>query len=602
MITDLIVGAIIGCVTSCFLFHYYGLINYELILNLLAGYTKKPWAPPNVEIPNENRVAAEVSRSDNNIMNKNGSKSSQRRKKKVRRSHQLEVKNESDEFPFNSPVMGEKEPLWNHRYSAQLQAAASNLYQAFCEGESDGWSLSSSNASGLQIFRKPKPAGVDMVKGRFLIPYPIDIVMKERALIESRLKFESTTEECKTLLNLGEGAEVGYLLIKSPTRLVSQRDTVTVCGCCLPEKGSNIVITAFTSIIFDACPPKGGKVRANVEWSGWVFEVKSPGSTMATYIVNIDIKGSIPAWIANTTSENAGKTPYNLSVFLKDKYGPYVPRQPKKMKSGFSAPLQEDDERLIYGSEDDMDVSIEESSEESSPPQTELTYTDMQSIPQIPIGKARLSTHQQAEIVTKLNVAIDKVMRLTNSRSKNLWKRTSSTDKGVSIFRRNDGQSGYMGKSIVKFKPYKIWEAVQDPLFRKEYDPMLKSLQVVEEIGGLKVIHMHHQTKNCIAKVRREVLIAFGSKKIANKYVVAATSVEHPACPDDPKMKRVHIGISGWVIEGYRRRPGHSVVTFILDIDFGQVPKKWMSFVNKRQIMTIHDLAIAIKRRENSSI
>jgi len=595
MLSDLILGAILGCATCCYLFHHFGLINYGLILQLIEGYTKDMLSS-NVEKPPEKRAVAESARSPNIVGTgqlENISQRSLRRRK--RRNHEVEAKEKNDTFPFNSPVIGEKEPLWSHKYSAKLQAAASNVYQAWREGEGDGWNLSTSNNSGLKVFRKPKDVGLDVIKGVFLIPYPISMILAEINKVESKLKYDANTKEFKYLANYGQGSGLQYMCLKTPSRLVSPRDMTLVFGTCLPVKGGNIIISAGTSVVVDACPPKPGRVRAEINYGGWVFEVKSPGTTLATYLVHIDPKGSIPSWIANQSSENAGKSPFNISKFMNEKHGPYVPKQKSMRRIPVS---RQEDDGLIYGSENEMEDSVEDSSEESSGPMTEVGTDTMSSIAMIPLGEGKLTTNQQANIITKLNVTIANVMKSTDSSSKTMWKRTSSKDKGVAIFRRKDDASGYMGKSIVKFEAIKIFNALKEPSFRKAYDPMLKQLQVVEQIGDLNVLHMHHQTKNCMAKIRRDVLVAVRSKQVGKKYVVAGTSIAHPACPENPRMKRVNIGVSGWVVEEYWKQPAHSVVSFVLDIDFGQLPKKVARFVNKRQVMAIHDLAIALKKRD----
>ena len=129
---------------------------------------------------------------------------------------------------------------------------------------------------------------------------------------------------------------------------------------------------------------------------------------------------------------------------------------------------------------------------------------------------------------------------------------------------------------------------------------MLKSLRVVEEIRDIQVLHMQHQTKNCVESFRRDVLAAVKGKKVGSKFVVAATSVAHPACPKNQGMKRADIAVYGWVVEVYNKQPGHSKVSLVLDIDFKQLPNKVARLVNKTQVMTIYDLALAIKHKDGN--
>lgn len=604
MLTDLIIGAIIGCGTCCFLFHHFGLLDYGLILKLIEGYiTTDASLSPIIEKTRDSKLATEVVQRGNHILGLLSNNNSQRSSRtRLRSIHKIEAKEKNNAFPFNSPVIGEKEPLWCHRYSAKLEAAVSNIYEAWHEVGNEGWFLSSTHISGLKIFRKHKPAGVDIVKGCLLIPYPVNMIMAEINNRESKLRYEANTKDYKKLATYGQGTGVSYSLLKTPSRILAPRDLVVVFGTCLTERGGNVILFPGTSVVFDTCLPKPGIVRAEVNFGGWVFEVMSPTSTMVTYMVDIDVKGSIPGWIANQTTENTGKTPLNLCKFMQEKHGPFLPRQrTSKLKRKFSSSSwQEENDGLIYGSEDDLDESVWESTEESSEALTDLFSETQSSIALESLGGSKLTTDEKANIISRLNIITEMVLEQTDSNSKRLWKRTSSTDVGVVIYRRKDGASGLLGRSIIKFEPRKIYNALLKPSFRKAYDPMLKSLRVVEQFDDLIVLHMHHQTANFMSRIRRDLLIAVESKEIGSKFVVAGTSINHPACPENPKMKRINIGLYGWVVEEYKKRPGHSVVSLILDIDFGKLPKRVVKYVNKRQITLIHDLAIAIKRKDDN--
>merc|ERR1719193_2365540 len=99
-----------------------------------------------------------------------------------------------------------------------------------------------------------------------------------------------------------------------------------------------------------------------------------------------------------------------------------------------------------------MDESVEDSGEESSELIAENHVTETQStIPLIQIGEGKLTTHEQATILTKLNVTIADVEKFTDDSSKILWNRVRSKDNGVKIYSRKDGKSGCLGKSIMKF-------------------------------------------------------------------------------------------------------------------------------------------------------
>jgi len=600
MLEGLVIGAVIGCATCCFLFHHIGLINYDLILKLIEDYIPGDVSRSPVETNQGNKFAIAMSQTDDNIIgsDEKDEKNSPRSSWRKRRIHRAESMAKDDRFPFNSPVMGAQGPLWSHKYSAKLQAAVSNIYNAWHVAE--GWSVSSSDNNGLKIFRKQRQIGVDIIKSRLLIQYPLSMIMTEIDSREFRLRYEENTEEYRKLATYGQGAGVYYTLLKTPSRLVSQRDLVLVYGSCLTKKGGSVVLFPFTSVVSDICSPIPGIIRADVIVGGWVFEVLSSSSTMATYIMDIDMKGSVPGWISSQSLDNWGRTPLNLCNFLKEKYGAnWSSQQAFELSMRESMLKLEDNDGLIYGIEDDMAESVYDSSEESSTAFTELSVSDrLSSIALESIRGDMLTPHEQGEVITKLNAVSAMVLKQTGAIWKTIWKRTSSKDKGVSIYRRRDGESGLLGKSILKYEPRKIYDALVEPSFRQAYDPMLKSLRIVEQFENVKVLHMHHQTTNFLTKIRRDMLVAVINTEIDKKFIVVGTSVFHPACPVNTRMKRLNLIVSGWVIEEYDKKPGLSVVSLILDVDFGRLPKKVVRFVNERQITIIHDLATAIKRRD----
>merc|ERR1719317_74689 len=212
--------------------------------------------------------------------------------------------------------MQENNPLWNHSHSAKLQSAASNLFEAWRAGENYGWFLCSSHDSGLQIFQKQKLSGDYISKGTLLLPFSVTMITEEINKRESKTMYEADTINFKRLAQYSKGSGVDYKLFKTPWLEVSPRDVVVVYGTC-QTNSKNVVLCPITSIVFPNCPPKSGSIRAEVNFGGWVFEVKSPNLTVATYMLDVDTRGSVP----NYLSENAVMMPLNLCKFLQVKYG-----------------------------------------------------------------------------------------------------------------------------------------------------------------------------------------------------------------------------------------------------------------------------------------
>jgi len=227
-------------------------------------------------------------------------------------------------YPRNCPVYdtATKAISWKHPFASKLERVMHINYEEWKSPcGTNGW-FKSSEKDNLKIFRKHrKSKSVDMIKGRCVIPFPLEKVVTEMMTRESKLKYEKNLENCKELENFGPGALLEYSLAKTPSRLVSQRDMCMVFGTVQLDKQGGPVMISYVSVDSPLCPPIKKYVRADLASAGWIFEADGDSSTIVTTIIDIDVKAKyIPAWLLNLANECIGKASYNLKTYMEEKY------------------------------------------------------------------------------------------------------------------------------------------------------------------------------------------------------------------------------------------------------------------------------------------
>ncbi len=163
----------------------------------------------------------------------------------------------------------------------------------------------------IHIFKRMIPGfDVILIKSICTIPYNKDIIFEAIANLEIRKKWDSVFSELKVVNHNGEnGAEILYMIIKSPSFLVSDRDFVQQRKIWkeFPTKNSHIL--HFISIESPDCPLNKKYVRAETIISGYFIEdiPNEPNKSTLGIISQTDIRGKIPTWLVNKVAPKASK-------------------------------------------------------------------------------------------------------------------------------------------------------------------------------------------------------------------------------------------------------------------------------------------------------
>ena len=152
---------------------------------------------------------------------------------------------------------------------------------------------------------------VILIKSLCKIPYDKQVIFNAIADLNIRKKWDSVFSELKVVNHDGEnGAEILYMIIKSPSFLVSDRDFVQQRKMWknFPDERSHIL--HFISVENKDCPVNKKLVRAETVISGYFIkddEERGPNHSILGIVSQTDIKGNIPTWLVNKFAPKSSK-------------------------------------------------------------------------------------------------------------------------------------------------------------------------------------------------------------------------------------------------------------------------------------------------------
>lgn len=162
-----------------------------------------------------------------------------------------------------------------------------------------------------QVYKKQsEKVDVILVKCYANIPYNKDIIFEAITNLEIRMKWDTSFSELRIVNHDGEnGAEILYMIVKSPSMFVDDRDFVQQRKIWkeFPTKNSHVL--HFKSIDSPSCPKKKGVVRAETKISGYYIQddPKKPGNSIFGSLSQTDIGGNIPTFLVNQFGPKSSK-------------------------------------------------------------------------------------------------------------------------------------------------------------------------------------------------------------------------------------------------------------------------------------------------------
>jgi hypothetical protein len=143
---------------------------------------------------------------------------------------------------------------------------------------------------------------VILIKCIAKIPFSKDTIFEAIANLDIRKQWDSVFSELKVVNYEGEnGAEILYMIIKSPVLFISDRDFVQQRKMWKNFPTNNSHILHFISVENHDCPPNKKCVRAETIISGYYMQddPNEPGHSVLGVLSQTDIKGNIPHVLVN---------------------------------------------------------------------------------------------------------------------------------------------------------------------------------------------------------------------------------------------------------------------------------------------------------------
>ena len=151
---------------------------------------------------------------------------------------------------------------------------------------------------------------VILIKCLAHIPYTKDVVFEAIANLDIRKQWDSVFSELKVVNHEGEnGAEILFMIVKSPVFFISNRDFVQQRKMWknFPTEKSHIL--HFISVENHECPPSKKNVRAETIISGYYMQddPDNPEKSILGVLSQTDLKGNIPHVLVNKFAPKSSK-------------------------------------------------------------------------------------------------------------------------------------------------------------------------------------------------------------------------------------------------------------------------------------------------------
>ena len=151
---------------------------------------------------------------------------------------------------------------------------------------------------------------VILIKCLAKIPYNKDVVFEAIANLNIRKQWDSVFSELRVVNYNGEnGAEILYMIIKSPVFIVSDREFVQQRKIWRNFPTSKSHMLHFISVDSPECPENKKCVRAETIVSGYFIEddPDEPGHSIIGVLSQTDVKGNLPIFLVNKFAPKSSK-------------------------------------------------------------------------------------------------------------------------------------------------------------------------------------------------------------------------------------------------------------------------------------------------------
>lgn len=194
---------------------------------------------------------------------------------------------------------------------SKLDTAVAKLLSAV-EPDSPGWEFLF-DKNGVTAHKLP--GDVICVRGTSLIPFNLCEIFALISDDTRRCDINPQTLLGKTLKPFNKNSAITYLQFKK-VMAVASRDFCNISHWRYLVDG-RLVALSLSDKHDDLCPVQDGIVRGNLVFGGYVMK-PTPLGTQLTYVVQSDLKGSIPQYVLNFVASNQPMIVANIRKLLED--------------------------------------------------------------------------------------------------------------------------------------------------------------------------------------------------------------------------------------------------------------------------------------------
>ena len=189
-------------------------------------------------------------------------------------------------------------------YYKTADKALSSLLELSASPE-DSWNFLHETNDVRVYSRDIKGSELKCFKGVGVVEASPDTLLSLISDPARRYWYDEMCLDSRTLLNLDSSTRLVYNCFEARSIFcnTAAREFVMVARFTRLPDGTTVI--AGKSVESELCPINTHFVRGSVNSGGWVIRPskKSPNRSLVSYIMHIDLGGSVPAWIANLVSD-----------------------------------------------------------------------------------------------------------------------------------------------------------------------------------------------------------------------------------------------------------------------------------------------------------